>query len=204
MINFLSKWIEGIAISVIIVSIFEMILPQGNLKKYIKIILGIYVVFSIIAPFVNAKELYSFDLTDTLEKYGTENTFQKNSTNDLNNIYISSFEKEIIKKIEKEGYEVYKCTVDAVFNADEDDLGINSIKIVLDSKKYKEDDEEVNEDNEKINNVENIEKVEINLNDKQDIENETDKITEEDMQDLKEILSNYYEIEENIINIQAR
>ena len=34
MINFLSNWIEQIAISVIIVSIFELILPKGNLKKY--------------------------------------------------------------------------------------------------------------------------------------------------------------------------
>ena len=35
MINFLSDWIEQIAIAVIIVSIFELILPKGNLKKYI-------------------------------------------------------------------------------------------------------------------------------------------------------------------------
>ena len=39
MINFLSNWIEQIAIAVIIVSIFELILPKGNLKKYIKEVL---------------------------------------------------------------------------------------------------------------------------------------------------------------------
>ena len=38
MIEFLSKWIEGIAIAVIIASIFEMILPNGNIKKYVKAI----------------------------------------------------------------------------------------------------------------------------------------------------------------------
>ena len=59
MINFLSNWIEGIAIAAIIASIFEMIIPNGNIKKYIKVILGIYVVFSIIAPFVDSKALYS-------------------------------------------------------------------------------------------------------------------------------------------------
>ena len=47
MIEFLSKWIEGIAIAVIIASIFEMILPNGNVKKYVKVILSIYIVFSI-------------------------------------------------------------------------------------------------------------------------------------------------------------
>ena len=38
MIEFLGKWIEGIAISVIIASIFEMLLPDGNIKKYVKMI----------------------------------------------------------------------------------------------------------------------------------------------------------------------
>ena len=53
MINFLSNWIEQIAIAVIIVSIFELILPKGNLKKYIKLVLGIYIIFCMIYPFVN-------------------------------------------------------------------------------------------------------------------------------------------------------
>ncbi len=66
MIRFLSKWIEGIAIAVIITSIFEMILPNGNLKKYIKVVLGIYVIFSIIAPFVDSKALYSIDIEKEL------------------------------------------------------------------------------------------------------------------------------------------
>ena len=55
MIEFLSKWIEGIAIAVIIASIFEMILPNGNIKKNVKVILGIYIVFSIISPFSESK-----------------------------------------------------------------------------------------------------------------------------------------------------
>ena len=47
MIEFLSNWIQGIAIAVIIASIFEMLLPNGNIKKYVKVILGIYIVFCI-------------------------------------------------------------------------------------------------------------------------------------------------------------
>ena len=55
MIKFLSNWIEGIVIAVIIASIFEMLLPKGNIKKYVKIILGMYIVFNIISPFLNNK-----------------------------------------------------------------------------------------------------------------------------------------------------
>ena len=69
MVSFLSSWIEGIAIAVIIASIFELILPNGNLKKYIKIILGIYVIFSIITPFVDSNKLYSIDLSKEVDNY---------------------------------------------------------------------------------------------------------------------------------------
>ena len=80
MINFLSKWIEGIAIAVIVASIFEMILPDGNIKKYVKIVLGIYIIFSIISPFVDSKELYSLNISKEIDTYSNDIvTNEKNS-----------------------------------------------------------------------------------------------------------------------------
>ena len=67
MIEFLSKWIEGIAIAAIVASIFEMILPNGNIKKYVKVILGIYIVFSIISPFSGSKVKGNFDFSKRVE-----------------------------------------------------------------------------------------------------------------------------------------
>ena len=48
--NIISTWSRGIVISVIITIVIEMILPDNNSKKYIKIVLGIFVVYSIISP----------------------------------------------------------------------------------------------------------------------------------------------------------
>lgn len=79
MINFLGKWIEGIAIAVIVASIFEMILPDGNIKKYVKIVLGIYIIFSIISPFVDRKELYNLNIFKEIETYS--NNIVSNETN---------------------------------------------------------------------------------------------------------------------------
>lgn len=79
MINFLGKWIEGIAIAVIIASIFEMILPDGNIKKYVKIVLGIYIIFSIISPFVDRKELYNLNIFKEIDTYS--NNIVSNETN---------------------------------------------------------------------------------------------------------------------------
>ena len=52
MINFLSSWVKNLALALIIVSILEMILPNNKTKKYVKMIMGLYILFSIISPFI--------------------------------------------------------------------------------------------------------------------------------------------------------
>ena len=81
MISFFSTWIGQIAVSVIIVSIFEMVLPKGNLKKYIKVVLGIYVIYCLISPFVNNKKLFDIDNIN-IEKYTTNSITQSNINQD--------------------------------------------------------------------------------------------------------------------------
>ena len=107
MIEFLSNWIQGIAIAVIIASIFEMLLPNGNIKKYVKVILGIYIVFCIIAPFTNNKVLGDFDFSKKVDEFSENIGDKEYSQNEvktdkrLNKIYENTFEKELIQTIEK-------------------------------------------------------------------------------------------------------
>ena len=39
--EFISSWVQGIIVAVVIATIIEMILPEGNSKKYIKIVIGV-------------------------------------------------------------------------------------------------------------------------------------------------------------------
>ena len=52
MIVFFKNWCEGIIVAVIISIIIEAILPEGNHKKYVKVVIGIYLVFTILNPFL--------------------------------------------------------------------------------------------------------------------------------------------------------
>ena len=140
-IDFLSKWIEQIAIAVIIASIFEMLLPDGNIKKYVKMILGIYVVFSIILPFTDNIVMGKLDISKKIDEYSENNINKYYANNEisidkkLNEIYEDTFEKELVQTIEKEGFSVYKCEVKGNFNAEEENAGINKIQITLESQK---------------------------------------------------------------------
>ena len=52
MIEWISRWAEQIVVAVIIATVIEMILPNGNNKKYVKVVIGIYILFTIISPII--------------------------------------------------------------------------------------------------------------------------------------------------------
>ena len=61
MIEFFSTWAEQIVLAVIIATIIEMLLPNNKNKKYVQMIIGIYILFNIISPIIKNKEVFSFD-----------------------------------------------------------------------------------------------------------------------------------------------
>lgn len=175
MINFLSNWIEQITLSVIIVSIFELILPKGNLKKYIKVVLGVYIIYCFISPFVNNNSLYNIgdiNLDDYVQIKETNNLQSVDAR--IENLYIDELKKSISKKVQEKGYKVSKCDIDAELTENSDNSGINNISLIL------------------KNN--NIEKIEIGVKD------ENNQTAEE----IKEELAKDYEIDKNLINIKIK
>lgn len=207
MIVFLSKWIEGIAIAVIIASIFEMILPNGNIKKYVKVVLGIYIVFSIIAPFSENKVKGNFDISKKVDELFENSNKEDNSkyeskSEQLNKIYENTFEKELVQTIEKEGFIVYKCDVKGNFNAEEENAGISKISVIVENKKIIKKNEEDNNEI-KIDSINEVQKVEINVENK--ITNETEEdVDAKDVDTLRKYLSKHYEIDKGIIDIHIR
>lgn len=192
MINFLHKWIEQIAIAVILVSIFEMLLPNGNIKKYIKMILGLFVVFSIISPFVDSKALYNLNTNDIIGEY---NLTQQESVNDkIEDSYIKELENDITKTVEEQGYNVKSCKIDARIYSGDKDAGIKSINIILLSKNKKEE-------NNTNSDIKTVNKVEIGVNIGDNEKTEENDITDKDIKTLKKFLSEHYEIDKKVINI---
>ena len=67
----MSSWVKGLGLAIVVVSILEMLLPNNKTKKYIRVVMGIYVLFTIISPFVSQKDLLknseSFDLENYVE-----------------------------------------------------------------------------------------------------------------------------------------
>ena len=202
MIDFLHEWIEQIAIAIIIASIFEMILPNGKTKKYIKMILGVFIVFNMISPFVNGSSLNDLNSNNIIGNY-TDNitvdyTQSQHSIDDkIEELYIRELEQDISTTVEKQGYTVDKCEIEAVIYSDNEEAGISriNIKILSKNNNYLEQSKESNI--EEVNQVE----IEVNINNTNKEEDNNSSITEKDIKRLRKYLSNYYEIDKDIINI---
>ena len=163
MIDFLSSWVKNLGLTIVIVSILEMLLPNNKTKKYIKIVLGIFVIFNIISPFINNKEVFSVESFD-LDEYSNsassnETVNQESMDRRIEELYIEELEKDITKKLEEKGYNVKTCSVDATIG-NEEDTRINKIKLDLE-KKNEENTKETEEQDGGIENkiVEEIQKI---------------------------------------------
>ena len=70
MIEFMSSWAEQIVLAVIVATIIELILPKNKNKKYIQMVIGIYVLFNIISP------IYLDELEEIVISKFQENGFE--------------------------------------------------------------------------------------------------------------------------------
>lgn len=130
MISFLSSWAEQVILAVIIATILELILPNSKNKKYVQMVIGVYVLFYIISPIIKNKEKLVFSEID-LDKYITTSTKVEQSSMDarLEKIYLDELENNIKSKFKNAGIEIIKCTIDAELDTTKKNAGIHSIDV---------------------------------------------------------------------------
>ena len=201
MIDFLSSWVKNLGLTIVIVSILEMLLPNNKTKKYIKIVLGIFVIFNIISPFINNKEVFSVENFD-LDEYsnsasGNETVNQESMDRRIEELYIEELEKDITKKLEEKGYNVKTCSVDATIG-NEEDTRINKIKLDLE-KKNEENTKETEEQDGGIENkiVEEIQKMK-----KIPGNEETTNVSVVDIQNVQNFLIEEYGVTKECLEIK--
>ena len=217
-IEWISDWAQAIIVAVIIGTVIEMILPEGNSKKYIKVVIGVYVLFTIISPIITKFTGKNIEVSDVLEldqyieeakkSANVQNSIQNENQNNIMSIYSSGIKDDIKAKVKAKGYEVYSIDIGV---ADNEEYTIESITISVAQKEEKDNEEETtnqNTTNNLIEKVEEVNKVEISIGENNNSveDNEADaedgkELTSSQRAELKEYLSGVYEVNENSITI---
>ena len=138
MLEWFKSWATGIVIAVIIATIIEMILPNSTSKKYIKIIIGIFIVYTIISPVIG-----SFKGEDLNNYIKVENYIQSNSnalkTNEVSDnaqssikkIYSQNLQNDLKTKLKEKGYISNNINISI---SNDDKYNIERIDIKVDEK----------------------------------------------------------------------
>ncbi len=197
MISWFNSWAQGIILAVIIVTILEMIVPEGRNKKYIKIVMGVYITFTIISPIITKVTGNNFELD--VSKY--EDLFNSNSVQGVNeitslnnqsieNLYLNTIKTDIKTELDKEGYESKKINITADINVENEEAKIYKIDIEVAKKPNEEEIKKVN-------------KVEIGKStEESNVEEVT--LSSGEVNKLKEVLAEKYEIEKEKIHINGK
>lgn len=107
MILKLKQWCEGIVIAIIITIIIEMLIPDSN-KKYVKVVIGIYIMFVSLNPIL---ELLHYDIN--FENILGIDAVQTSSNVDskIKDVYVLGIEEKIKEDIENLGYAIENVEV---------------------------------------------------------------------------------------------
>lgn len=156
MILAIKNWCEGIIIAIIISIIVELLLPNGNNKKYVKVVSGIYIMFVILNPIL---EILKYDINfENMFNFGETQQVTQTMSQDIKDIYVVGIKESIKQDIEKLGYNVE--TLEILLDSNYENIEKIELKVEL-----KED------------KVKAVEKVEIGK-DKTDLDNSYSEIIE--------------------------
>ncbi len=194
MINAISSWVEQVIIAVVIGTIIEMILPKGNTSKYIKTVIGIYILYTIISPVikgVTGKELkltysdYEEYFNYANEQIEIERELDNANSSTIENTYKIELEKKIKNDIEDMGFILNSISLEFNIN----DGTIKDVNLSLDKKK-----ENIQ------NNVITINNIEIGNSETKSKEND---LTRQEIEKIKEKLKQDYGIDKEEIKINS-
>ncbi len=168
MVKIIRNWCEGIIVAIILSIIIEILVPDGNNKKYVKVVIGVYIIFVVINPIL---KLMDYDFKFDFFKYSAQEETYANINTDMKEVYIVGIEQELKKEIENLGYSVKNLKV----NVDKSYENIESVEIKVEKKNDKNMIEPVvigdNKIKENFEEVINYIKENYNLNDEQIIIN---------------------------------
>lgn len=213
MVNWLSDWAGAIIIAVIIGTIIEMILPEGSSKKYIKVVVGIYILFTIVSPLITKFTGKSLAVSDLLEldtymneikeKETKQNILQENNSANIRDIYIGNLKADIQSKLKGKGYTVTGVSLEVG-----NDKNYTLHKISLSLNKDEEIESQEESANIEADRVQAVNEIRISVSSTQMSGNESKEekpksnLNNSEKRKIKEYLSSVYEINEKNIVIE--
>lgn len=189
--DFIYKWIKDLVILFIIITLVDLVMPKGSTRRYIRFVIGLLIIFAVINPFVAIGNL-DFQLDKEVLK-NIDKPYNINEETiglqlaEIEILYKDKLVKELRNFID-DNTEYSVSGLDIEIDKTEDNFGsISYINLLIQN-----GHREVNEDSFEIQ----VEPVVLEYNGEREEDNE--------FLDLKDLISNRYEIDRDSIHISNK
>lgn len=190
MIAWLSSWAGSVVASIIVCTIIELVLPNNSNKKYVRTVIGIYILFTILSPIITKISSNDINIIGTIDSVISSTEYEEisensglDTTENIKQIYKNNIEQDIISKLKQKGYDSVITAISINFIDGEDYGKINQLNI------------KINEKIENENEIKVVENVNIDLSSN----SEENIISKQEQEKLKNFISSEYNI--NTANI---
>ena len=191
--EWIKGWVNQIIVAIIIAVIFELILPEGNHRKYITMVIRLYVLFVMINPLVSKVTNQNFFNTSQwkVEKYFS-NTVETgsylNSEAMIETTFENSLKQDIQNKLKRKGYTLESIDIAINKSHKEDEGAITKLKVTI----QKENKTETESQNQLVKD--------IVISTKQQKEKQN-QLRKSQIQEVKKFLSQEYGLEKEKIEV---
>lgn len=127
MIEFIKNWVTNITVIIIFIAIMEILIPQSDFKRFIRVVIGLLIILVIIKPFVLAKDIQS--------QFNTSVVFNQSL---LDESSIEDKSNEIYQQQKEKAVEVFNDNLTKQIKSiitNQNDIDSNNIIVNLDIEK---------------------------------------------------------------------
>ena len=124
-------WVLQIAGIIVMGSLCELIMPTGEMKKYVKMVIGLVMVFAVLRPVVNiASSEINIDIPKNVHSEAVElqSRLETTEKRELLRLYRNNLENKILDGITG----IQDCIVVVEENADKDFGKIKGVTLIID------------------------------------------------------------------------
>lgn len=135
--NFIREWLKEIVVLFIIISLVDLIMPKGKMKRYVDFIIGILIIFTVISPFTRLNDI-SLDIDREVSNFTNKEISDETLSNiqekQIKEMYTSNLKNELLKVIEEQSEYILKDIQISTIPDKTNIFNIDNINIRLNSK----------------------------------------------------------------------
>jgi stage III sporulation protein AF len=200
MIEGIKIWIKNIVTVIILMSFLEILVPNGKIKKYLKLIFGFIVMLIILNPIINfinnndelENEVFKISNELTKKEYSFINSnIENKQIEQLASLYKNRIEEDIVFRVESK-YDVRVTRVNVeIDSSTEEKMGeIKGLELIVTEKKEKTKQEAIP-----------IVKIDISDSEGKDVQNNSingeENLNNGLMKKIQEDITNIYSLDDN-------